>query len=214
MSFGAVAGAVVGGVASAATGSLLGGGGGGASSAAAAADPFTSQRGQYQDQLSKLLNNPSSITSDPGYQFQLKQGLDAVNGSMAAGGFLNSGNRASALEKYGQDYASTQLQNKELFLAQLAGANVGSPGTAGQIMQNQNQLNQQAAGVVANQVGGAVNNLVSEAFNTGATGGFTMPAGYNSGTYGYSGGGNTYGFNSGVSDPSYGVSYGGGFSVV
>lgn len=214
MSFGAVAGAVVGGVASAAVGSALGGGGGGASNAAGAADPFAGQRGQYQDQLSKLMKDPSSITSDPGYQFQLQQGLAAVNGSMAAGGFLNSGNRATALEKYGQDYASTQLQNKELFLAQLAGANVGSPGTAGQILQNQNQLNQQSAGVVASQVGGAVNNLVSGAFNTGATGGFTMPSGYGSSVPGYSGGGNTYGFNSGISDPSYGVSYGGGFSVV
>lgn len=216
MSFGAVAGAVVGGVASSVTGSLLGGGGGGAGSAAAAADPFASQRGQYQTQLANLLNNPSSITSDPGYQFQLKQGLDSVNGSMAAGGFLNSGNRATALETYGQNYAQTQLQNKELFLAQLAGANVGSPGTAGQILQNQNQLNQASAGTVASQVGGAVNNLVSGAFSTGATGGggFTMPAGYNSGTYGYSGGGNTYGFNTGISDPSYGVSYGGSFSLV
>jgi hypothetical protein len=189
----------------------MGGGGGGASGAAAAADPFADQRAQYQDQLSKLMKDPSSITSDPGYQFQLKQGLDAVNGSMGAAGYLNSGNRLTALTKYGQDYASTQLQNKELFLAQLAGANVGSPGTAGQIMQSQNQLNQAAAGAVGNQIGGAISNFIGNGFNTGSTGGynFTMPSGWSSGSAsGYSGGGNTYGFNSGVSDPSYGVSYG------
>jgi len=209
MSFAAVGGAVAGGLASAAVGSVLGGGGGssGASGAAAAADPFASQRGQYQTALSNLMSNPSSVTSDPGYQFQLSQGLSAVNGQMASSGYLNSGNRLTALNQEGQNFASTYLQNKELFLAQLAGANVGSPSAAGQILQSQNLSNQQSAGTVANQIGSAVtsgfNNLYSGSSGSSTTGFSTGSSGSD-----YYSGSNTYGFNSGVSDSSYGVSYG------
>ena len=200
-----VAGSIAGSVAGAAVSSSMSGGSSGASGAAAAADPFASQRGQYQDMLSKLINNPSSITSDPGYQFGLTQSQNAVEGSAAANGMVNSGNVLNALSTNAQGYASQQLTNKELLLAQLSGANVGSPGTAGQILQGQNTLNQQAAGTVGNAVGSAV----TSGFNTGFG---------NSGTYsgdpfatdtsGYGAGSNTYGFNSGVVDPSSGVSGG------
>jgi hypothetical protein len=201
MSFGAVAGAVVGGVASSAVGSVLGSGNSGAASAAAAADPFASQRAQYQDQLSKLVSDPSSITSTPGYQFQLQQGLNAVNGQMASSGYLNSGNRLSALNQEGQNFASTQLQNQELFLAQLAGANIGSPSAAGSILQNQNTANQSAAGAVSSQIGSAVTSGFNNLFgSSGSNTGYTFTGG--------GGSSNAYNFNSGVSDPSYGVSYG------
>lgn len=134
-----------------------GGGNSGAQSAANAADPFASQRGQYQTQLSNLINNPSSITSQPGYQFGLQQSQNAVEGSAAANGMVNSGNVLNALSTNAQGYAATQLNNQELLLAQLSGANVGSPGTAGQILQNQNTQNQQAAGVVGNSVTQGIN---------------------------------------------------------
>lgn len=135
-----------------------------ASSAANAADPFASQRGQYQTMLSDLISNPSSITSTPGYQFGLQQSQNAVEGSAAANGMVNSGNVLSALSTNAQGYAATQLNNQELLLAQLSGANVGSPGTAGQILQGQNTTNQQAAGTVGNAVGSAV----TSGFNSGA----------------------------------------------
>ena len=199
-----VAGAVAGGVASAATGAALsgGGGGGGAQQAASAADPFAGQRGQYQDMLSQLIKNPSSVTSTPGYEFQLQQGLNAVQGSAAAGGMLNSGNTLAALTKYGEDYASTQYNNQALLLAQLAGANVGSPGTAGQILNSQNLLNQQSASALGNTVGGAVNQGLQNWFSPSYQGGNPFST-----SPGYGVGGNTYGFQSGVTDPSYGVAY-------
>ena len=153
----AVAGAVV-------TSALAPSPSSGASAAANAADPFASQRGQYQQQLSNLINNPSSITSTPGYQFGLQQSQNAVEGSAAANGMVNSGNVLSALSTNAQGYAATQLNNQELLLAQLSGANVGSPGTAGQILQGQNQANQQAAGTLGNAIGGAV----QQGFNSGA----------------------------------------------
>lgn len=161
---GAVAGAVVGGVVD----SAMSGGSSGSQQAAGAADPFASQRGQYQTMLSSLINDPSSITSTPGYQFGLQQSQNAVEGSAAANGMVNSGNVLSALSTNAQGYAATQLNNQELLLAQLSGANVGSPGTAGQILQGQNQLNQQAAGTVGNAIGGAVTSGFNSANNSGS----------------------------------------------
>lgn len=179
-----------------------------ASAAASAADPFSSQRGQYQSMLSDLIKNPSSITSQPGYEFNLDQGLKSVQGSAAANGMLNSGNVLTSLQQYGSNYAQNQLQNQELLLAQLAGANVGSPGTAGQILQNQNQQNQASASALGNAVGGAVNQGIQ------GIGGYFGGSGYSGGnpfatdTSGYGAGANTYGFTTGSTDYSSGVSYG------
>lgn len=207
MSFAAVAVGVGSAVAGAAATSAFSGGGGdsGAQQAAGAADPFASQRGQYQQMLSNLINDPSSITSTPGYQFNLQQGLNSVTGSNAAAGLLNSGNVLTALQQYGSNYATNQLQNQELLLAQLAGANVGSPGTAGQILQNQNQSNQQSASALGNVVGGAVQSIGNGYLNSGS--GYSGNP-FATDTSSYGAGANTYGFSSGVSDPSYGVSYG------
>src|ERR1700691_4342935 len=168
MSFAAVAVGVGSAVAGAAVSSALApSGNSGASNAAGAADPFASQRGQYQQQLSNLINNPFSITSTPGYEHGLQQRQNAVEGSAAANGMINSGNVLNALSTNAQGYASTQLNNQELLLAQLSGANVGSPGTAGQILQNQNQLNQQAAGTLGSAVTSGLNQGVAN--NGGAS---------------------------------------------
>lgn len=207
MSFAAVAVGVGSAVAGAAATSAFSGGGnsggGGAQGAAAAADPFASQRGQYQSQLAALMSNPSSVTTTPGYQFNLQQGLLGVEGSAAANGMLNSGNVLTSLQQYGSNYASTQLNNQELLLAQLAGANVGSPGTAGQILQGQNNTNQQSASALGSAVSGAV----TQGYNNYSSSGYVNNP-FATDTSGYGAGSNSYNFNSGVSDPSYGVSYG------
>lgn len=102
----------------------------------AKSDPFGPYRAQYAQQLSGLMSDPSSITKDPGYQFQYDQGLQAVNRSMAAQGFLGSGNMGTALTKYGQDYATNYLGQKEQFLSGLAGANIAPNFNAGVQMNN------------------------------------------------------------------------------
>jgi len=206
MPFAAVGAAVAGGVATAATGALLSGGGGGNSGAQQAsgqADPFASQRPQYQQMLQNLISNPSSVTSTPGYQFQMDQALKGVEGSAAANGMLNSGNVLSALTTQAGNQASTGYYNQAELLAQLAGANVGSPGEAGAITQGQNVLNQQGASALAGSIGNAVSSGVNSYFTPSYSGGDPFAGGS-----GYGVGGNTYGFSSGVSDPSYGVSYG------
>lgn len=209
MPFASIGGAILGGVASAATGAVIsgvtGGGSSGAQQASGQADPFASQRPQYQQMLQNLINNPSSVTSTPGYQYQLNQALLGVEGSAAASGMLNSGNVLSALTTQAGNQASTQYYNQAELLAQLAGANVGSPGTAGQITQGQNVLNQQGISTIAGSVGNAVNSGVNSYFNSSGGSYYGDPFA-TGGDYGT--GGNTYGFSSGVSDPSYGVSYG------
>jgi len=202
-----IAGAVGASVAGAATSSILGGGGGGGGSqqAASAADPFAGQRPQYQTMLANLINNPSSVTSTPGYQFQMDQALKGVEGSAAAQGMLNSGNVLSALTTQAGNEASTQYYNQAELLAQLAGANIGSPGTAGQILQKQDLINQQSASALGNQVGGIVNQGIQGFGNSNTFQNWLNPAsgsfsgGDFSGAFadtstGYSGGGNVYGF--------------------
>lgn len=76
---------------------------------------------QYGQMLQNLISNPSSITSTPGYQFQLGQGEDAVAREMGASGMLGSGNEAIALTQYGQNFASSALTQQEQLLASLSG---------------------------------------------------------------------------------------------
>lgn len=52
--------------------------------------------------------DPSSITSDPGYQFRLAEGNKAINNSMAAQGLGQSGAAAKALTQYGSNIASDE----------------------------------------------------------------------------------------------------------
>lgn len=51
------------------------------------------------------------IYSDPGYQFRLQQGQDAIQSSAAAQGGLLSGATLKALQNYGQESASQEYGN-------------------------------------------------------------------------------------------------------
>lgn len=78
----------------------------------------------------------SGLENDPFYQFQLQQGLDAVQGSAAARGNLRSGATLKALTEYGQGMASQQAQqgynramNRRNELMQLAGMGANALGS-------------------------------------------------------------------------------------
>lgn len=96
------------------------------SQGAAAADPFGSQRPMYQNMLSNLMANPSSVTSLPGYQFQFDQGMQALERGQAASGTLGGGTASTEDIKFGQGLASTSFGNWEAILQQLAGGNLGT----------------------------------------------------------------------------------------
>lgn len=90
-------------------------------------------------QIQNLLANPSSITSDPGYQFGLSQGTKALNNGAAAGGMTYSGAQQKALQRYGQDYAGTKLNESYNRLASLAG--LGQTATSGTASAGSNYAN-------------------------------------------------------------------------
>lgn len=83
-----------------------------------------------------LLKNPSSITSDPGYQFGLNEGNRSISNQQAAKGGYYSGATMKALTKYGQDYAGTKFDQALNRQGNLAG--LGQVGSAqiGQAAQN------------------------------------------------------------------------------
>jgi hypothetical protein len=56
---------------------------------------------------------PTNVTetNDPGYQFRLSQGLDALQNSAAARGGLLSGGTAKAIDQYAQNDASNEYGN-------------------------------------------------------------------------------------------------------
>lgn len=115
--------------------------------------------------------NPSDLQNDPGYQFQMKQGLNALQNSAAARGNLNSGATLKAITQYGQNYAQNAYQNaltnynndrsmKYNMLSGLvttgqnAAAQTGSAGTnlANQVSANQVGIgNAQASSIIGQQ---------------------------------------------------------------
>jgi len=86
---------------------------------------------------------PTGVTeqNDPGYQFRLQQGEQALQNSAAASGNLLSGNTLRALNQYGQDYASNEYSNVYNRALQNFGAQMQTYG-AGANTFYQNQANQ------------------------------------------------------------------------
>ncbi|MCP4988367.1 MAG: hypothetical protein GY928_20645 [Colwellia sp.] len=67
-------------------------------------DPLT----QFQQNTQPFQFDPDS---DPGFQFRLQQGTDAIEGSAAARGGLFSGQTGKDLTSFGQNLASQEFQN-------------------------------------------------------------------------------------------------------
>lgn len=125
----------------------------------------------------------ADFNKDPGYQFRMDQGQQALERSAAAGGGLLSGGTGKALTQYGQDYASGEYSNaynrfnndqttRFNRLSALAGTGqtatntVGTLGsqTAANIGENYLQAgNARAAGYIGQ--GNAVNNGISSLGN-------------------------------------------------
>jgi hypothetical protein len=113
---------------------LIHGGTGGATSdankVADAADPYRSQRAQWQQPIVDLMKDPSSILKDPAFQASLNLGLENTSRAAGAAGMGLSGNRLADLQKYGQSAGYSAIQTKLKNLEDLAGVNSGSPAAA------------------------------------------------------------------------------------
>lgn len=53
----------------------------------------------------------ADLATEPGYQFRLGEGINALNRTAAARGGMMSGRALKEAERYGQDYASNEYQN-------------------------------------------------------------------------------------------------------
>jgi len=122
----------------------------------AQADPFAQYRPQLSSQLFNLLSNPSTVTTTPGYQFNLSQGLNALQANQAAQGRLVSGGALLQAEQFGQNYATSSLKDQETMLAQLAGG-TQSPATGATA----------AGNLLGGQVGGTLGGLQAIASGAG-----------------------------------------------
>ena len=120
------------------------------------ADPFAQYRSGYAAQLANLLNNPSTITTTPGYQFNLAQGLQAQQAQQAQQGRLVSGGGLLQAQQFGQQYAQSNLQQQQALLASLSGA-TQSPATGATAQ----------AGLTAGQLGGVLGGAQSIAGGLG-----------------------------------------------
>jgi hypothetical protein len=160
-----------------------------ANQSAGIADPFASQRPQYQGQLSALMADPSSIKNTPGYQFQFDQGMQALERVQAGQGAFHSGQTDTAAIQFGQGLAETSFNNWENILATLSGATTGNPGTAGGLyssnMGNANSAIQSGLGSLFSGLG----NITSGGGGGGGGGGSVTPP-MSIGNTTYTGGGN------------------------
>ena len=117
---------------------------------------------------------PTAATeqNDPGYQFRLQQGEQALQQSAAARGDLLTGGTGKAIEQYGQDYASNEygnVYNRSLnqYLQNYAQFQQGQSNTYSRLM-GQVAAGQGAAGQAANAGQAAAGNVANIDLTSGA----------------------------------------------
>lgn len=163
------------------------GGGGAPGAAAPAPDAATAQHNAFMN-----------FQTDPGYQFALDQGSQALQRSAAARGILNSGATAKALTDYGQGMAAQQYGNYFNRLQSLAGIGQSATNATGQFgasaASGQGNALMAAGGARASAYGGVAqsgnqgiqNYLMSQYLGNG--GGYATPSGgggWNTGPQGF-----------------------------
>ena len=157
--------------------SLFGGGQGSVSGTAGAvsqaADPFASQRFQYQGLLNKYITNPDSFALSPTQKAAEQQSLDTLSRQMAAQGYLGSGNILTGLQDQASQFESNEYWKTINELNLLSGAQTGSPSAAAlgisNLYGNQQQQLQNLTGALGSQsvagglagLGSSVSSLVS-----------------------------------------------------
>lgn len=130
--------------------------------------PLLALRNQTLPQINALMQNPSSITSQPDYQFGLSEGNRQIGNRQAASGNYYSGGAMREAQRYGQDYAGSKLTDSLNRLMGVAG--LGQVGATQQQQSNTNFGNQAGNALMqqgnirgsgymgmTNTVGGAVN---------------------------------------------------------
>lgn len=109
----------------------------------------TAQNNPYTQTLQNLMTNPqAALQADPGYQFRVQQGQQALDRSAAARGLLGSGQAAIEAEQYGQGLASQQYQQALQNAMSASGlTNQQNMGLANMMLGGQGQQFSQNAGL-------------------------------------------------------------------
>lgn len=118
--------------------------------------------------LNQLSNFGQNFKADPGYQFRLDQGLQAMDRSAAARGGLQSGAALKGAQQYGQNLASNEYNNA--FNRQMSMAGMG----------------QQAANSMGNYAGQYGQNYGNALLDMASNRGNSMIAGQNAKNQGWS----------------------------
>lgn len=95
---------------------------------------------------------------DPGYQFRMQQGQDAIQRSAAAAGGLQNGGTLRALTEYGQNFASNEYNNAYNRFNNDRTNRFNRLSSIAGLGQNANAQMGQAGQNYANQVGGIMTN--------------------------------------------------------
>jgi hypothetical protein len=95
----------------------------------------------------------TNLQNDPGYQFQLQQGMKALSNQGSAAGLLNSGSTLKAMANYSQGLAGTSYQNA--YNRALTTYNTNQQGyqTLANLGTNANSQQIQAGGIYGSQIG-------------------------------------------------------------
>jgi hypothetical protein len=96
-------------------------------------------------QIQNLLANPGAIKDQPDYQFGLNEGTNALENSASARGMTYSGQQAKALQRFGNDYAGSKLNESYNRLAGIAG--IGQQATGQTQAAGSNYANQAGQGL-------------------------------------------------------------------
>lgn len=134
------------------------------------------------NRYTNLLKNPDQITNDPGYQFRFDQGNEALRRTAAKTGFRGSGNEMTALNEYGQNYATNELDKALNRYIPMINTGVTATGQLTDLGRNyaygvgtvNNALGEAAAG---REIGGAGADSRMVTDFLGMTGGSTNPFG-------------------------------------
>ena len=130
--------------------------------------PLLEMRNSVLPQINALISNPSSITQDPGYQFGLNEGNRQISNRQAASGNYYSGGALREAQRFGQDYASSRLDQSLNRLMGVAGlgqvggnnqqqANTNFGNMAGNALMQQGANRGSGYMGITNNIGGAVN---------------------------------------------------------
>lgn len=164
--------------------------------------PYLGAGQEALGRLGESYANPGSITSNPDYQFGVREGTNALQNSAAARGGLMGGNFARGITQFGQDYGTNYLSRYRSGLLDIGRMGAGAATGSGSLFGQQASNNTQGAGMIGSSYQG-----IGQAQASGTVGGFNALSGS------LSSGANNYMLYNALNRSSYNNGFTGGGSV-